>query len=165
MGAARNFFYRSSQRRPDTCSPPVQPQNRAGPAKTVAGSPLRQPPGNLRRDLRNVGLTDDDPFGFSILQHSVCSRVPGGRCSSAAAPGAAALALERPTCPTVMPVAAPAAKPPEIVGQNAVWRSSAFGLSKSTLEFHWSPEIGGGLDQVQIVSIWASVRRRERPAS
>ena len=64
-----------------------------------------------------------------------------------------------------MPVAAPAAEPAEIVHQNAVWRSSAFGLSKSTLESQWSPEIGRGLDQVQIVSISARVRRRERLVS
>ncbi len=93
---------------------------------------------------RTYPFTDVDPFGFSILQHSICSRVPGGRCPSAVASGTAALALERPTCRTLVPVAAPAAKPPEIVGQNAVWRSSAFGWSKSTLASQWSPEIGRG---------------------
>ena len=70
---------------------------------------------------RTYPFTDVDPFGFSILQHSICSRVPGGRCPTAVASGTAALALERPTCRTLVPVAAPAAKPPEIVGQNAVW--------------------------------------------
>jgi hypothetical protein len=64
-----------------------------------------------------------------------------------------------------MPVAAPAAKPAEIVGQNAVWRSSACGLSKSSLESQWSPETDRDFDQVQTVSISASVHRRERLAS